>query len=103
MDGKQINKRTDAYGGTPEKRALIVTQIIDRVRQATGPEFCIGIKLNSTDYQHDGAEGVETLRSQVKTIASTSVDFIEVSGGTFEDPEVSVHFRRRIQPRLTKR
>ena len=35
------NKRTDAWGGTPEKRRRVPVEIVRRTRAAVGPEFII--------------------------------------------------------------
>ena len=36
-----INRREDGYGGTPEKRARIVKEIVAEVRRKVGPEYPI--------------------------------------------------------------
>jgi len=81
-----MNFRTDEYGGTPEKRARIVLDIIRQTRQAVPPNFCIGIKLNSAD--HDAADFEDTMR-QIELLVECGIDFLEVSGGSYEDPKVS--------------
>ncbi|KAK3328540.1 NADH:flavin oxidoreductase/NADH oxidase [Cercophora scortea] len=83
----QSNKRTDAYGGSPAKRAKIVVDVIKAVRAATPKGFCVGIKLNSVDHQ-EGAE-LEACIEQLRLITDAGVDFIEISGGTYEDPLMS--------------
>ncbi|KAL1997771.1 hypothetical protein VTN02DRAFT_795 [Thermoascus thermophilus] len=72
----KTNRRTDAYGGTPEKRAKFVLDIIAQTRQAVGPDFCIGIKLNSAD--HDAADFEDTMR-QIGLLVEAGIDFLEVS------------------------
>jgi 2,4-dienoyl-CoA reductase-like NADH-dependent reductase (Old Yellow Enzyme family) len=83
----KINRRTDDYGGTPEKRLKLMLRIIHAVREATSKEFCIGVKLNSADFQVMGLDDNEVL-GQVKAISEAGVDFIEISGGTYEKPLV---------------
>jgi 2,4-dienoyl-CoA reductase-like NADH-dependent reductase (Old Yellow Enzyme family) len=77
------NKRTDAYGGTPEKRARIVVEVIRAVRAAVPASFCIGIKVNSADV--GGAESLEESLQQIGLITNEAIDFIEISGGTMEN------------------
>jgi 2,4-dienoyl-CoA reductase-like NADH-dependent reductase (Old Yellow Enzyme family) len=84
----KTNLRTDEFGGTPKKRAEIVLRIIKRIREITGPKFCIGIKLNSVDVSDQGKENEEDTMVQVGLIIEEGIDFIEVSGGTFEDPRM---------------
>ncbi|KAH8152949.1 uncharacterized protein LAJ45_03176 [Morchella importuna] len=84
----KINRRTDAYGGTPENRLRFILRIIEETRRATSPEFCIGVKLNSSDYQSMGITDEEVL-GQVAALDEAGVDFIDISGGTYEDPRMA--------------
>lgn len=79
----ETNRRTDEYGGTPEKRAKIVLDIIHAVRAANPEGFCVGIKLNSVD--HQSREALEACITQLKLIIEAGVDFVEISGGSYED------------------
>ncbi|KAK0667420.1 putative NADH oxidase [Cercophora samala] len=81
------NKRTDAYGGTAAKRARIVLEIIAAVREATKEfkGFIVGLKLNSVDHQQADQKGVDDSIEQLRLLARTELDFVEISGGTFED------------------
>ena len=93
----KTNKRSDAYGGTPRKRAKIVVDTINAMRSAVPKGFCIGIKLNSVD--HQSKRELEECIEQLKDITDAGVDFIEISGGTYEDP--TVRFPLTCNPRLT--
>lgn len=53
IDGvTQVNIRTDGYGGSPRARVTLLFEIIDAIRNEFPMEtgFCLGIKLNSSDY-----------------------------------------------------
>ncbi|CAG7935297.1 unnamed protein product [Penicillium olsonii] len=80
---EKTNLRTDEYGGTPEKRARFVLEILTQTRQVVPPTFCIGIKLNSAD--HSSTTFEETM-TQIALLASAGIDFMEISGGSYEDP-----------------
>lgn len=82
------NKRTDAYGGSPEKSAKIIADIIRAARAVTPKGFTIGIKLNSVDHQSESA--LKDCIKQLRVITEAGIDFLEVSGGSYEDPVVSV-------------
>lgn len=84
------NQRTDAYGGTAKKRARIVVDVIEAIRKVVPAKFCIGIKLNSVDHQSEQELG-ECIE-QLDDITSAGVDFVEVSGGTYEDAQVGSSF-----------
>ncbi len=82
------NQRTDDWGGTPEKRRRFVLAVYQAMRKAVGPDFPIGIKLNSADFQRGGfteEESLDTLRA----LAGAGIDLIEISGGTYEAPAMT--------------
>lgn len=82
----RVNQRTDEYGGTPAKRARIVVEIIHAMKAVVPTGFCIGIKFNSVD--HQSQEQLRACIEQLKLITAAGVDFMEVSGGTYENPKV---------------
>ncbi|KAJ6143126.1 hypothetical protein N7471_002579 [Penicillium samsonianum] len=77
------NIRQDEYGGSAEKRARIVLEIIHQIRKAVPATFCLGIKLNSADY--DTAQFEDTM-TQIRLFSEAGVDFLEISSGSYEDP-----------------
>ena len=77
-----FNRRTDGYGGSIEGRSRLVREAIDAVRAAVGPGFPIGIKLNATDMLEGGLTMTDALEV-VRMLDGTSVDLIDVSGGTY--------------------
>lgn len=85
----KVNKRTDDYGvGSATKGAKVVVEIIEAMRAAVPAGFCIGIKLNSVD--HQSPEQLAMCIEQLKLITAAGVDFIEISGGTYENPKVRI-------------
>lgn len=72
------NKRQDQYGGSPENRARILTEIIDAVREKTG-SFHISMKINCDDFQIGGLS-VSDSRAICKLAALHGINSIEVSG-----------------------
>ncbi|KAL1958178.1 hypothetical protein VTO42DRAFT_5033 [Malbranchea cinnamomea] len=86
---EDTNKRTDAYGGTPENRVRIILEIIKAVREVVPQTFCISIKFNSVD--HQSPSKLRDCIRQLKLIAEAGVDFLEISGGTYEDPTMAAH------------
>lgn len=77
-----FNQRTDAYCGTVEGRFRIIHNVIDDVRHAVGASFPIGIKINSTDKLLGGLTEDDALEV-VRLLNKTSIDLIDVSGGTY--------------------
>ncbi|KAH7110744.1 NADH:flavin oxidoreductase/NADH oxidase [Dactylonectria macrodidyma] len=80
------NQRSDEYGGSAAARAKIVGEVIQAVRAVVPREFIVGIKLNSVD--HQSATALEDSLTQLKLITDAGIDFLEVSGGTYEDPQL---------------
>ncbi|KAH7123538.1 NADH:flavin oxidoreductase/NADH oxidase-like protein [Dendryphion nanum] len=83
----KFNTRTDDYGGSAAKRARIVVETIRAVRKVVPASFAVGLKLNSADVA--GAENMEESLEQVGLIAAEQIDFLEISGGTYENPTMS--------------
>lgn len=60
------NKRDDEYGGDREGRLRFLKEILAAIRKKTGPDFCIGIRMNMDelfDGGYDVDEGIEIARS----------------------------------------
>jgi 2,4-dienoyl-CoA reductase-like NADH-dependent reductase (Old Yellow Enzyme family) len=77
-----FNKRDDDYGGSIENRMRLLLESIAAVRDAVGPAFPIAIKLNSSDQLEGGFAEGDALRV-VEALDGTSVDLIDISGGTY--------------------
>ncbi|HBG51236.1 MAG TPA: NADH oxidase, partial [Gammaproteobacteria bacterium] len=55
------------------------------MRNATGPGFNIGIKMNSADFQRGGFDEGDAM-VVAKALAAEGIDLIEISGGSYETP-----------------
>ena len=82
------NRRTDEWGGTPEKRRRFVLAVYRAMREQVGPDFPVGIKLNSADFQRGGFTEEESLDT-IRALSEAGIDLIEVSGGTYEAPAMT--------------
>lgn len=80
------NRRTDGYGGSAANRARFAVEVIQAVRKAVPAGFAVGVCLNSADVQSQ-TELRESIE-QIKLMTKAGVDFIQISGGTFENPTV---------------
>jgi len=79
------NQRTDQWGGNAENRRRFVLEVFKAIRAQTGPDFPVGIKLNSADFQKGGFTEEESL-DVIRALSEAGIDMIEVSGGTYEAP-----------------
>ena len=92
----RTNRRTDEYGGSPEKRLTLLKRLVKEIRNVCPRPYCLSVKLNSADYMATGMglstdEGLE----QVRWLAECGdVDFIEISGGNAENKTSKLHSMR---------
>lgn len=83
------NKRNDEYGGNFQNRLRMITEIIDGIKKACGPDFPVGVRLSveefldktgvTEDYIHI-TDGVLI----AKALEKKGIDFIDVSCGLYE-------------------
>lgn len=81
------NRRTDAWGGSIENRARFLIEAFRATRKAVGADFPVSIKLNSDDFRKGGFSNEDCLRV-VEMLNAESVDLLEISGGTYEQPRL---------------
>ena len=79
------NLRTDQWGGSLENRARMLMAVVARVRAGVGPDFPIGVKLNSADFQKGGFAFEESV-VVARWLQDAGVDLLEISGGSYEQP-----------------
>ncbi|MEW2360345.1 NADH:flavin oxidoreductase/NADH oxidase family protein, partial [Spirillospora sp. NPDC029432] len=79
------NRRDDAWGGDPERRRAFVVEVLRAIRASVGADFCVGIKLNSADFQRGGFTEDES-REVIGALVAEGIDLIEISGGSYEAP-----------------
>ena len=83
----RTNLRTDKWGGRLENRARFLLDTLIAVRKDVGPDFPIGLKLNSSDFQRGGFSFSDCLEV-VRMLKETGLDLLELSGGSLEQPKV---------------
>lgn len=77
-----FNMRNDQYGGPVVNRMRLLLESIKETRAAVGPNFPIAVKLNSSD-QLEGGFGDDDALQVVVALDMSSVDLIDISGGTY--------------------
>ncbi len=67
------NHRRDEWGGTPEGRRRLPVEIVDRIREAVGPDFIIVYRISLIDLVPDGQTWDETvaLAQEVEAAGAT--------------------------------
>lgn len=79
------NQRNDQWGGNLENRMRFVEEVYKEMRRQVGPQFPIGIKLNSADFGKGGFTHEEAIQV-AKSLSGLGIDLIEISGGSYEAP-----------------
>ncbi|MBW2049393.1 MAG: mycofactocin system FadH/OYE family oxidoreductase 2 [Deltaproteobacteria bacterium] len=80
------NLREDEYGGSFEKRLRFCLEVIQAVRQAVGPDFTLGIRLNADEMHPKGGLTLKDAKRIAARLESTgSLDFMDLSLGTFHN------------------
>jgi len=75
------NLRTDAYGGSAQKRMRFLLDVYRSVRSVVGPHYPVLVKLTGSDFLPNGLTSDDAI-GIAAAIAAEGVDAIEVSGGT---------------------
>ncbi|QDO87555.1 NADPH-dependent 2,4-dienoyl-CoA reductase [Ornithinimicrobium ciconiae] len=79
----RTNRRTDAWGGSPQKRLRLAVEVVRSVREAVGPDFIVIYRISLLDLVPDGQTWAETvaLAREVEaagaTILSTGIGWHE--------------------------
>ena len=76
----RTNFRTDEWGGSLENRLRFGVEVLKAVREAVGPDFCIGLRMCGDEFHEDGLD-----HEQLKEIAqamseSGLIDYLGVIG-----------------------
>jgi len=77
-----FNRRSDEYGGSIANCMRPLLEAIGATRAAVGPDFPIAVKLNSSDQLEGGLDREDALKV-VAALDRSSVDLIDISGGTY--------------------
>jgi 2,4-dienoyl-CoA reductase-like NADH-dependent reductase (Old Yellow Enzyme family) len=77
------NRRSDHWGGSPERRQRFLSAVCEVVRDQVGPEYPILIKLGMMDHPEVDPAGLslEEGAQIVARLADWGIDAVEVSGG----------------------
>jgi 2,4-dienoyl-CoA reductase-like NADH-dependent reductase (Old Yellow Enzyme family) len=73
------NQRTDRYGGSPQRRATFVAEVVRAVRAELTPQMALGLRININDCVGPDGLVVEQLRDVVPLLEEAGVDIFEAS------------------------
>ncbi len=72
----RTNKRSDEWGGTPERRRRMPVEIVRRTRAALGPDFIVCYRMSMADYVEDGQswDEIVALATEVEAAGATIIN-----------------------------
>jgi len=83
----RLNRRTDRWGGSPERRARFARDVARAVRDAVGDRAAVIAKLNMADGVPGGLSIEESLQAALLLEADGALDALELTGGSsFQNP-----------------
>jgi 2,4-dienoyl-CoA reductase-like NADH-dependent reductase (Old Yellow Enzyme family) len=98
---KQTNLRTDVYGGNAVDRARLLAEVIAAVRKVLPAGCGIGVLVSAVEEKND--EALKDRLEQLDAIIEAGVDYIHISGGTFEKPAVCPYSQAIVTCYMTNR
>jgi 2,4-dienoyl-CoA reductase (NADPH2) len=75
------NTRTDAWGGTPEKRLRLLVETIERIRETCGPAFIIGVRLSADEETADGLGVRDSVAIAQALARQAETDYLNITVG----------------------
>ena len=95
----ETNRRTDAYGGSPENRARLVLEILDGVRAACRPDFNLGLRLSPERF---GLSLMEVRDLAGRLFSEAKIDYLDMSlWDCFKEPVEEAHRGRTLMSYFT--
>ena len=79
----RTNRRSDDWGGTPEKRMRFAVEIVRRIREACGPDFILIYRLSMAELVPGGADWAEIVL-QARSIEAAGATIINTGIGWHE-------------------
>lgn len=77
-----FNKRTDKFGGSYENRARFARLVIDKVREAVGPDFPISLRVSAEEFLPGGNTLEDTL--ELLTYLNDGIDMFNISAALID-------------------
>jgi len=76
------NKRTDAYGGSFDKRLRFCLEVVDAVREGAGPDLIVGVRIPGDELVEGGLDQPTMIDVACRLEATGRLDYLNVAVGT---------------------
>lgn len=80
-----VNQRTDEYGGSLENRMRFGKEVLTAMREATGDDYVIGMRMSGDELIADGLSHEDCVAIAAEYAKLGLVDFLNVVGGQARD------------------
>ncbi|TCK23201.1 2,4-dienoyl-CoA reductase-like NADH-dependent reductase (Old Yellow Enzyme family) [Ancylobacter aquaticus] len=80
-----VNQRTDEYGGSLENRMRFGKEVLSAMREATGDDYVIGMRMSGDELIADGLNHEDCVAIATEYAKLGLVDFLNVVGGQARD------------------
>ncbi|SHI62197.1 NADH:flavin oxidoreductase [Wenxinia saemankumensis] len=95
----ELNRRADDWGGTAEKRARFLFEILHRIRAACRPDFQIGVRLSPERF---GLVLPDMVDLAARLLSDEAMDYLDLSlWDVFKEPEDEAFKGRSLMSRFT--
>jgi 2,4-dienoyl-CoA reductase-like NADH-dependent reductase (Old Yellow Enzyme family)/pyruvate/2-oxoglutarate dehydrogenase complex dihydrolipoamide dehydrogenase (E3) component len=78
-----FNRRTDRYGGSFENRMRLSLEVVDAIKQATGPDVPLGVRMCVNEFTIFGYDEEYGLKMAATLEATGQVDYFNSDAGSF--------------------
>ncbi|NYF24377.1 FAD-dependent oxidoreductase [Sporosarcina sp. JAI121] len=85
------NLRTDEYGGSFENRMRFIVEVIERVWNAVGDDFTVGIRMSADEMTMDGTTMKDAVQIVEYLADKSRLDFVNVTAGDSSTYAGSTH------------
>lgn len=96
------NHRTDMYGGSLHNRMRLLIEIVRDMKKKCGPDFPIGVKLSTEDWEPEGIRIDETIEVS-KALEREGVSHLNLMGGTHATAAMEFLLPNAYNAELTKK
>ncbi|MGH6718293.1 MAG: FAD-dependent oxidoreductase [Alphaproteobacteria bacterium] len=87
----QVNRRTDAYGGSAANRLRFLREILETVRANVGAGVIVGVRISGDEMDEDGLTPDLVLDACRALDGDGVIDYVNVIAGTMAGLKGSVH------------
>ena len=98
IEGYATNHRTDRWGGTLERRARLLLELVEAVREAIGTDRALGVRLCGDELLEGGTTIDEAVEVAAMVEATGRVDYLNTSIGVATSTLFAIEASMAVRP-----